>query len=107
MSKAEGELWELFIHLRECPSWNNRFPGEMPRQTWDCFLIHGWPKDQELTVPAMAALVLYDQTFAQLLTEAERSQLLALAQKAMDKFRQETCPPQQLGMTIAGNLEES
>jgi hypothetical protein len=52
-------------------------------------------------------LILYDETFAQLLNEAERSQLLALAMKALEQYRHETNPPHQLGKLIAATLEES
>ena len=55
----------------------------------------------------MAGLILYDETFAQLLNEAERSQMLALAGKALERYRQETNPPNQLGKIIAATLEES
>jgi hypothetical protein len=54
----------------------------------------------------MAGLILYDETFAQLLNEAERSQMLALAGNlAVERYRQETNPPNQLGKLIAASLE--
>ena len=46
----------------------------------------------------MAALVLSDEEdFAQLLNEAERSQMLALAKAALERYQQKTNPPNKLG----------
>ena len=102
MSAKSNALRRLFAQLKECPSRHNRFPGEMERQTWERF-----KQEDELTPAVLAGLVLYDETFAQLLNEAERSQMLALAAKALERYRQETNPPNQLGKIIAASLEES
>jgi len=67
--------------------------------------MKGW--EDELTPAVAAALVLHDETFAQLLNEAERSQMLHLAQKALERYRHETDPPCQLGNIIAATLEET
>ena len=107
MSAKSKALRRLFAQLKECPSRYNRFPGEMPRQTWERFQRMAWEPEDELTPAVMAGLILYDDTFAQLLNEAERSQMLALAGKALERYRQETNPPNQLGKIIAASLEES
>ena len=99
-------LKTLFARLKACPSWNNRFPEGMPRQTWERFKLTAWESEDELTPAVVAGLILYDPTFAQLLNEAERSQLLALANKALERYRDETNPPHQLGNIIAATLEE-
>ena len=102
MSAKSNALRRLFAQLKECPSRYNRFPGEVERQTWEHFKL-----EDELTPAVLAGLVLYDDTFAQLLNEAERSQMLVLAAKALERYRQETNPPNQLGKLIAASLEES
>jgi len=95
-------LRPLFAQLRDCPSRYNRFPEEVERQTWERF-----KREEGLTPAVLAGLVLYDDTFAQLLNEAERSQMLVLAAKALERYRQETNPPNQLGKLLAASLEES
>ena len=107
MSAKSKTLRRLFAQLKECPSRYNRFRGEMPRQTWERFQRVAWEPEDELTPAVMAGLILHDETFAQLLNEAERSQMLALAGNALERYRQETNPPNQLGKIIAASLEES
>jgi len=107
VSAKSNTLRRLFTQLKECPSGYNRFAGEMPRQTWERFKQVAWEPEDELTPAVMAGLILYDETFAQLLNEAERSQMLALAGNALERYRQETNPPNQLGKIIAASLEES
>ena len=107
MSAKSNALRRLFAQLKECPSRYNRFPGELPRQIWERFKRVAWEPEDELTPAVIAGLILYDETFAQLLNEAERSQLLALAMKALEQYRHETNPSHQLGKLIAATLEES
>ncbi len=107
MSAKTNALRRLFVQLKECPSRYNRFPGDMPRQTWERFQRVAWEPEDEVTPAVLAGVILYDETFAQLLNEAERSQMLALAGKALERYRQETHPPNQLGKIIAATLKES
>lgn len=44
--------------------------------------------------------------FAQLLNEAERSQMIALAKLALERYRQKNNPPNKLGKIIAAALKE-
>ena len=53
------------------------------------------------TIPVMAALVLHDDRFASLLNSSERDQLDALIQLALDRYEQQTNPPNKLGRLIA------
>ena len=58
------------------------------------------------TVPVMAALLLHDDRFTQLLNEAEQLKLKALVQLALDRYEQQTNPPNKLGKLIAGLIKE-
>ena len=58
------------------------------------------------TVPVMAALLLHDDRFTQLLNEAEQLKLRALVQLALDRYEQQTNPPNKLGKLIAGLIKE-
>jgi hypothetical protein len=104
---ASNVLRALYAALRGSPTWNNRFAEHRLRLTWERFKQSAWESEEDITPAVMAALVLFDDTFAQLLNEAERSQLLALAAKAVERYQQEIHPPIQLGRLIAGTLEES
>jgi hypothetical protein len=53
-------------------------------------------------------VILYDkEQFAPLLNEAELAQMLALADKALERYQQRTHPPNKLGKIIAAALKES
>ena len=58
------------------------------------------------TVPVMAALVLHDDRFRSLLNPSEQEQLHALIQLALDRYEQQTNPPNKLGKLIAGLIKE-
>jgi hypothetical protein len=58
------------------------------------------------TVPVMAALLLHDDRFTQLLNEAEQLKLKALVQLALDRYEQQTNPPNKLGRLLTGLIKE-
>ena len=58
------------------------------------------------TVPVMAALLLHDDQFASLLNSSERDQLDALIQLALDRYEQQTNPPNKLGRLLTGLIKE-
>ena len=58
------------------------------------------------TVPVMAALLLHYDRFTQLLNEAEQLKLRALVQLALDRYEQQTNPPNKLGRLLTGLIKE-
>jgi hypothetical protein len=50
--------------------------------------------------------LLHDDRFTQLLNSSEQSQLKALVQMALDRYEQQTNPPNKLGKLIAGLIKE-
>ena len=52
------------------------------------------------SVTVMAALLLHDDRFAALLNPAEQRQLRALVQLALDRYEQQTNPPNKLGKLV-------
>ena len=58
------------------------------------------------SLPVMAALLLHDDRFRQLLNGTEQLQLKALVQLALDRYQQQTNPPNKLGRLIAGIIKE-
>ncbi|MBE0542261.1 MAG: hypothetical protein IH623_12810 [Verrucomicrobia bacterium] len=55
--------------------------------------------------PIMAALLLDDDQFAELLDEEEQTQLLTLITRALARYEQITNPPNRLGKLLAGIIK--
>lgn len=100
-------LLPLVAKLKACPAHDNRFSEKMLVETWNGFKQIDPEHGDEITPAVMAGLVLCDEEdFAQLLNEAERSQMAALARVALERYQQKTNPPNKLGKIIAAALKE-
>ena len=100
-------LLPLVARLRVCPAHDNGFSKEMLIETWGDFRQLAPEEGDEITPAIMAGLVLYDEEqFAQLLNEAEHTQLVALAKVALERYQQKTNPPNKLGKIIAAAIKE-
>jgi hypothetical protein len=99
-------LLPLALKLRACPTQNSRFSQELLRERWECF-NEGWRPGNILLPSVIAALTIHDKDFAQLLNEAERAQMLALSKLALERFEENTNPPNKFGKTLAAILEVS
>jgi len=105
-SHAE-KLAVLAARLRSCPSQDNRFSEDRLLKTWEQCRQLSWDNGGEVRSPVMAALILHDEAFAQLLTNTERSQLLALLNVALERFEEKAYPANTFGKIIAASLKES
>lgn len=106
LTKSSG-LLPLVAKLKACPAHDHGFTQKLLVETWGCLKQTDLEHGDELTPSIMAGLVLYDEEqFAQLLNEAERSQLAALAKTALERFKEKSNPPNKLGKTIAAALKE-
>jgi hypothetical protein len=99
-------LQHLFAKLKACPAHDSSISRELFLEGWDDLRREDINHLLNPTVPIMAALVLGDDTFAQLLNETERIQLLALVNLAVDRYTQKTNPPNKLGKLIAGTIKK-
>jgi hypothetical protein len=95
-------LLPLVARLKNCQAHDANVSRELFLQCWDELRRADLTPFSKPTVPVMAALVLHDDGFGLLLNEAERTQLLALVKLALDRYEQETNPPNQLGKLLAG-----
>lgn len=95
-------LLPLVAKLRACPSHDGSFSREMFLECWDELRCEDVTAYINPTLPVMAALVLHDERFKQLLNETEHSQVLALVSLAVDRYAHATSPPNKLGKIIAG-----
>ncbi len=100
-------LLALVSKLKACPAQDSRFSRKLLIESWGSFRLLAPEHGDEITPALMAGLVLYDKTVAQLLNEAERAQLNALAKLALGRYEEKTHPPNKLGKTIAAALKES
>ena len=104
---SSGALLPLVAQLKACPTQDNSFSEKLLTEAWERFKHTGWDRGTEPTPAVMAALVLHDENPARLLSAAERVQLLALGEAALEHYLEKTNPPNQLGKTIAASLKES
>jgi len=103
-----GTLLPVVAMLEACPSLDTSFSEKMLVETWNGFKQIDPKHGDEITPAIMAGLVLYDEEdFAQVLNEAERSQMAALAKLALERYQQKTNPPNKLGKIIAAALKET
>jgi hypothetical protein len=75
-------LLPLVEKLKDCPSHDESFSREMFMECWDELRREDVSAFVNPTLPVMAALVLNDERFKQLLDETEQSQLSALVNLA-------------------------
>jgi len=99
-------LLSLVTKLRACPAHDASISRELFLECWTKLQREDVTPLIKPTLPIMAALVLYDDQFAPLLTAAEQAQLLALVNLAVDRYEQKTNPPNKLGKLIAATIKE-
>ena len=99
-------LQQLFTRLKACPAHDTSLSRERFLEGWDRLRREDITPLINPTAPIMAALVLSNDTFASLLLETERAQLLALVNVAIDRYDQKTNPPNQLGKLLADIIKK-
>lgn len=101
------ELLPLFTLLHACPSRQGTISDKLLFETWNGFKQLDPEHGDEITPAILAGLVLFDaEPFAELLNEAEHTQLAVLGRKALDRYLQLTHPPNPLGKSMAASLKE-
>ena len=100
-------LQPLVARLRACPTHETNLSRELFIECWDELHRDDITPLIKPTIPILAALVLHDDRFATLLNAAEHAQLLGLIKLALDRYEQQTQPPNKLGKLIAGILKET
>jgi len=106
--KKTGALLPLVEQLKACPSRNHRITVKRLNETWACFKTIAPENGDTITPAILTGLILYDpETFASLLNAAEHAQLLALGKTALERYEQQTHPPNALGKTIVAALKET
>ena len=96
-----GVLLPLVARLKDCPSRDTRITEKRVVEMWGCFKTINLEHGDTVTPAVLVGLILYNpETFAPLLSRAEHAQLQALGKVALDRYLQQTNPPNNLGKTI-------
>ena len=93
--------------IRACPAQHASVSRERFQEGWAELCREDVTPLLKPTIPIMAALLLHDDRFASLLNSSERDQLDALIQLALDRYEQQTNPPNKLGRLLTGIIKES
>jgi len=96
----------LMTTLRACPAHETFVSRELFLECWNELTREDVTPFNKPTLPVMAALVLHDDRFEALLNEAEQEQLRACVQLALDRYTEQTHPPNKLGRLLAGLTKE-
>lgn len=108
MTGQNPNLLRLFAILHACPTRQGQISEKMLFETWNGFKQIDPEHGDEITPAVIAGLILFDEEpFAELLDEAERTQLAGLGRKALDRYLELTHPPNQPGKLLAASLKES
>ena len=91
--------------LRQCPAHQAFVSRERLLASWNELLRERINPDVKPTVPIMAAVLLHDERFGQLLNRTEQEHLQALINLAISRYEQQTNPPNPLGKLIAGIIK--
>ena len=96
----------LMARLKACPAYEPSVSREKFLECWAELCHEDVTPFIKPSVSVMAALLLHDDHFAELLNGAEQLQLRALIRLALDRYEQQTNPPNKLGKLIAGTIKK-
>jgi hypothetical protein len=100
-------LQPLVAKLKACPTRDTTVSRELLVKTWEEVRQEKVPTFLQPSGAIMAALVVSDVRFAQLLGESDRAQLQSLVQLVADRYEQTTNPPNKLGKLINHSLKST
>jgi hypothetical protein len=96
-------LLPLLARLKACPAHNTFVSRELFLECWEALRREDVTPLRKPTVAIMGALLLHDH---RLLNATEQEQLHALVNLALDRYEQQTNPPNKLGKLIAGIIKK-
>jgi hypothetical protein len=99
-----NRLLTLVQTLRACPTHEASVSREMFIEGWNELIREDMTPFNKPSLPVMAALLLHDDRFRRLLDET--GQLTALVQLALDRYEQQTNPPNKFGKLLAGCIKK-
>ena len=100
-------LQPLVARLKACPAQASTLSREVFIARWDELCREDVTPFSNPTIPVLAALILTDERFAALLNEPDRAQLRSLVRLALDRYEQQTNPPNKLGKLLADIIQKA
>jgi len=96
----------LVAQLRRCPTHAATVSREQFIAAWQELQRVDVTPFLQPTVPILAALLLSDDRFTGLLDESESAQLNDLVELALNRYDQQTNPPNKLGRILSGLIRK-
>ena len=103
------ESFQLLVrNLKLCPTLESRIQPKRLHETWSSFRRLDPEHGDEVTPAMLVALILHDEElFGELLNETERSQLVTIAETAMQQYELAIKPKNQVGQLLAATIKEN
>ena len=105
---ARDSFQLLVRNLKLCPTLETTINPKLLHETWSSFRRLDPEHGDEVTPALLVALILHDEeSFAELLTEAQLDQLHIVAGQAMQQYELAIKPKNQVGQLLAATIQES
>jgi hypothetical protein len=105
---ARESFQQLVQNLKLCPTLENTINPKLLHETWSSFRRLDPEHGDDVTPALLVALILFDpETFGSLLSDAEHTQLVAIARSALDSYQLKTNPINQPGKLLAATIKEN
>jgi hypothetical protein len=106
--KATDSFQLLVRNLKLSPTLDTSITPKLLHETWAAFRRVDPEHGDEVTPALLAALILFDEeSFAELLTEAQLDQLHIVAGQAMQQYELAIKSKNQVGQLLATTIKES
>jgi len=105
---AKNSYQLLVQNLQLCPTAEATITPKLVNEIWDCMRDIKPQSGDEVTPAMLVALILHDEeSFAELLTEAQLDQLHIVAGQAMQQYELAIKPKNQVGQLLATTIKEN
>ena len=105
---AKDSFQQLVHNLQLCPTLETTIKPKLLHETWSSFRRLDPEHGDDVTPALLVALILFDEeSFAELLTEAQLDQLHIVAGQAMQQYELAIKPKNQVGQLLATTIKES
>jgi hypothetical protein len=105
---ARESFQQLVQNLQLCPTLENTIKPKLLHEAWSAFRRLDPEHGDDVTPALLVALILFDpETFGSLLSDAEHTQLVAIARSALDSYQLKTHPINQPGKLLAATIKEN
>jgi hypothetical protein len=103
------ESFQLLVrNLKLCSTAEATITPKLVNEIWDCMRDIKPQQGDEVTPAMLVALILHDEeSFAELLTEAQLAQLHLVAGQAMQQYELAIKPKNQVGQLLATTIKEN